>query len=160
MISSWLICKFGTEKYLLQKLIKSNFQVTKMTPAPSVVIVVSIFLWYEICLTFSFFSFLQDCDPLNTLSLFSDLPDADHIHDQAFMSCCYLCSSNIFAMINYVGFATWVRLNTNRLTKSFFIILSLSPALHWSGCVLLALPPMEAPRVGEADQGGLWLNWK
>merc|ERR1719434_443991 len=40
-------------------------QVTKMTPAPSVVIV-------------------------------------------AFMSCCYLCSSNIFAMINYVGFATWV----------------------------------------------------
>jgi len=26
----------------------------------------------------------------------------------AFMSCCYLCSSNIFSMINYVGFATWL----------------------------------------------------
>ena len=49
------------------------------------------------------------------------------------MSCCYLCSSNIFAMINYVGFATWVRLNTNCLTRSFFhysFFLSSSP-LVW-----------------------------
>ena len=158
MISSWLICKFGTEKYLLQKLLKSNFQVTKMTPAPSVVIVVSIFLspatWD--CFDIFIFSFLQECGPVNSLSLFSDLPDANHIHDQAFMSCCYLCSSNIFAMINYVGFATWVSLNTSCKTRSFFIILSFSPALHWPGCLLLALPPMEAPRVGKADQGGVW----
>merc|ERR1712013_567316 len=42
----------------------SMIQVTKMTPAPSVVVV-------------------------------------------AFMSCCYLCSSNIFAMINYVGLAVF-----------------------------------------------------
>lgn len=43
----------------------SMIQVTKMTPAPSVVVV-------------------------------------------ALMSCCYLCSSNIFAMMNYVGFTTWL----------------------------------------------------
>lgn len=43
----------------------SMIQVTKMTPAPSVVVV-------------------------------------------ALMSCCYLCSSNIFSMMNYVGFATWL----------------------------------------------------
>jgi len=43
----------------------SMIQVTRMTPAPSVVVV-------------------------------------------ALMSCGYLCSSNIFAMMNYVGFATWL----------------------------------------------------
>merc|ERR1711963_894077 len=30
------------------------------------------------------------------------------LKNEAFMSCCYLFSSNIFAMINYVGFATWL----------------------------------------------------
>ena len=45
--------------------ILSMIQVTKMTPAPAVLI-------------------------------------------SAFLSLCYLFSSNIFALINYVGFATWV----------------------------------------------------
>ncbi len=30
------------------------------------------------------------------------------INFQALLSLCYLCSSNIYALINYVGFATWV----------------------------------------------------
>ena len=66
-----------------------------MTPAPSVAIVVS------------FFAFCKS----NISPLVRRWPSCWQFSAlQAFMSCCYLCSSNIFAMINYVGFATWVSL--------------------------------------------------
>ena len=33
----------------------------------------------------------------------------------AFLSFCYLCSSNIFALMNYVGFATWLSIGLGAL---------------------------------------------
>ena len=74
---------------------------------------------------------------------------------QAFMSCCYLCSSNIFAMINYVGFATWVSLFTSNPEKKI-TYLFVHTALNWTCCLLSALPSMEAPGVGKTNQGRFW----
>ena len=71
------------------------------------------------------------------------------------MSCCYLCSSNIFAMINYVGFATWVSLFTSNPEKRITYLL-VQTALNWTGCLLPALPSMEAPGVGKTNQGRFW----
>lgn len=39
---------------------------------------------------------------------------------QTLLSMLYLCSSDIFALINYVGFATWVRsLNSLKINIPF-----------------------------------------
>ena len=46
--------------------------------------------------------------------------------------------------MNYVGFATWVGAT---------IAPNLFPALHRPGCLLPALPSMEASGMGEAHQG-------
>ena len=62
--------------------ILSMIQVNKMTPAPAVIISVN-----------------------THYCLLTNIP----IHlVQALLSLCYLCSSDIFSLINYVGFATWV----------------------------------------------------
>ena len=80
--------------------ILSMIQVNKMTPAPAVlvvVIIISIRL-RELALGPTNEFFLQN---VKTLEYF-----------QAFLSLVYLTSSDIFALINYTGFATWVRKNT------------------------------------------------
>ena len=71
--------------------ILSMIQVSKMTPAPAVIVVVNI------CFP-SFSVFIHLCPPT-----------------QALLSLGYLCSSDIFALINYVGFATWVSYNLFRI---------------------------------------------
>merc|ERR1712061_418121 len=40
----------------------------------------------------------------------------------SFLSFCYLCSSNIFALMNYVGFATWLSIGLGALCV---------PVLRW-----------------------------
>ncbi len=40
---------------------------------------------------------------------------------QALLSLVYLCSSDIFRLITYVGFATWVRLLYSRLSARSFV---------------------------------------
>lgn len=37
----------------------------------------------------------------------------------SFLSFCYLCSSNIFALMNYVGFATWLSIGIIILSQEF-----------------------------------------
>ncbi len=44
---------------------------------------------------------------------------------QALLSLVYLCSSDIFRLITYVGFATWVRPLHSRLTARSFVFLKL-----------------------------------
>ncbi len=44
---------------------------------------------------------------------------------QALLSLVYLCSSDIFRLITYVGFATWVRSLHSRLTACSFVFLKL-----------------------------------
>ena len=58
-------------------------------------------------------------------------------NQQALLSLFYLCSSNIFALINYVGFATWVTITTTiNVTVpiangfTFFLAALVNYALH------------------------------
>ena len=100
--------------------ILSMIQVSKMTPAPGVLIV-------------------------------------------AVLSLGYLCSSDIFALINYVGFATWVLFILEFSSKNIFdrpqffttnrLNLILILDIHWYGGVVYSLAPMETSRVGETHQG-------
>ena len=137
---------------IMKVTVERHLQVTKMTPAPSVAVVVSVFSFLQIWSLSRFCHFYE-----SFTSVFVQI--VYNLALQAFMSCCYLCSSNIFAMINYVGFATWVSLAliryisffanpVKKMSNLFFHI-----ALYRTGCLLSALPSMEAPGVGKTDQG-------
>ena len=78
--------------------ILSMIQVNKMTPAPAVLISVSI--WCPLII-------------ISTVII---------ILTQALLSLGYLCSSNIFSLINYVGFATWVRTATSFIHNTPFTL--------------------------------------
>ena len=73
--------------------ILSMIQVQKNTPAPAVLIVVSL------CLLTKHLKMIMYKKRINPVL-------------QALLSLVYLTSSNIFALINYTGFATWVSVYT------------------------------------------------
>ena len=78
--------------------ILSMIQVNKMTPAPAVLVVVSVaFFFINRGYYYKFYGRIYEKKLYNESYYF-----------QAFLSLVYLCSSDIYALINYTGFATWV----------------------------------------------------
>ena len=78
--------------------ILSMIQVNKMTPAPAVLVVVSVgFFFINRGYHYKFYGRIYEKKLYNESYYF-----------QAFLSLVYLCSSDIYALINYTGFATWV----------------------------------------------------
>ena len=71
----------------------------------------------------------------------------------AALSLAYLCSSDIFALINYVGFATWVTTNYQVCSAPQLVTSLLCPGLHRAGRALHPLAALETPGVGAAHQG-------
>ena len=86
--------------------ILSMIQVNKMTPAPAVLVVVSVGFFLLTAATYSGFT-VEFMRKKCIHNFFFKIYNKSY-HFQAFLSLVYLCSSDIYALINYTGFATWV----------------------------------------------------
>lgn len=73
----------------------------------------------------------------------------------ALLSMLYLTVSDIFALINYVGFATWVckRKSLQKIAK--FIYQTFISVKYWSGCSLLTMATMGSTKSSKANQSSI-----
>lgn len=69
----------------------------------------------------------------------------------ALLSMLYLTVSDIFALINYVGFATWVTFSLNSELDRIYEMLNIFPAEYWCSRFMFTMATMGPTKSTETN---------